>query len=363
MLLHCFVQLAEVSDRLVCDIAAGFWEEMGASGSSAMPSSSIVQKLHRKRATKHENRTQEIFKESGLSCPIPLAYVDIGGGRQHEVFRVESYLRLFSLHEKLPFLLGHVNNFDLVELFWLRYKAVNPKHCIYTTHAGREKFVIPCLFHADEGRTLKKSQIMVMNLQPVLGGNPDPEYDPSAMHNNFKYSTFATRMLLTVMVKKVYRKSSAPLDLVLDSIAQELLKLWTDGVEVQLGSCKVTLFIAVVSLKGDWPILAKAGQLARFFGRMTRNPENSSVGCCHLCLGGQTGYDLHDFGDGAAWRATYLLHNPFKSGRASAFSILPYHDPLWYRFDIFHTAHKGVLAELTGSALVLASFSCERTVA
>ena len=347
--------MAQVSDRLVCDIAYGFWEELSAGSSghkqgATFESADLVKKMHRKRSTKHENTTIKLFQEAGLSCKIPMDYVDLGQGYQHEMFRIVSYMNLFSLHNKLSFLLGHVNHLELTKKFWHRFKGIYPSHPIFRQHAGKEEFVIPCLFHADEGRTLKKSQIMVMNLQPLLGGNENPEYDPDEMHMNFKYSSFATRMLLTVMCKRVYRKSFGRLKKVLNSIGEELLRLWEEGVEVQLGGKTIKLFIAVVALKGDWPILAKLGGLRRWFGRATKAAAEHSVGICHLCLAGQHEYDLQDFSETAAWRSTFLAHDPFTND-PSAFAVLPYHDPLWYRYDIFHCAHKGIYAELAGSAL------------
>ena len=344
---------AQVSDRLVCDIAHGFWEELTAGSSNsgaAVASRSVLEKMHRKRATKHENTTSQIPKDEGLSCPIPVDYVMLDGGVGHEIFRIESYLKLFSLHEKLPLLLGHVNNLGQISKFWSRFKKVYPSHPIFSYHRGREDHVLPVCFHADEGRTLKKSQIMVMNLQPLLGGNPDPAYDPDEMHMNFKYSSYATRLLMTVMCKRVYRKSFRPLKAVLDSIAQELLHLWTTGVEVQLAGKTVRLYMVAVACKGDWPILAKVGHLVRWFGRATRNAEDHAVGICHLCLAGKSEHPLHDCSEGASWRSTFLMHSPF-SNDPSTFAVLPYHDPLFYRYDIFHCGHKGIMAELAGSAL------------
>ena len=315
-----------------------------------MPSSGLLRKMHRKRQTKHENSTQSLLKEFGLSCPIPIDYVDIGEQGHHEIFRVESYLRIFSLHDKMGLLLGHTKNLSVVKEFWHRHRQVYPNDPVFSCHAGREEFVIPCFLHADEGRTLKKSSILVCNLQPVLGGNPDPHYDPDELHTNMKFSSWATRLLMFVMLKKVYHKDSGPIDKVWASLSEELLHLFEHGVELILGSQKVTIYIAVLALKGDWPMLAKMGKLVRFFGRRTRKKDAHGEGICHLCLGGCESYPYHDCSSNAAWRATYLGYDPF--GDESSFACLPHHGPLLYRFDVFHCCHKGIMAELAGSALV-----------
>ena len=298
--------------------------------------------MHRKRETRHENCTSQLLKEAGLSAPIPVNYVDVGTGVPHEVFRVESYLRLFSLHNKIPLFTGHVHDLSLVDLFWQRYKCIDPLHPTFTDHRGREKFVLPCYVHADEGRTLKKSAIMIFNIQPVLGGNPDAAYSQDEMHTNMKYHSFATRFLLSTMVKNVYRKNSEPLYRLADAIAEELL-------EVHLGKKRVTVFIALMAIKGDWPILAKLGKLERFFGRQTRTKASKPKGICHLCLAGQQDIPYHDTAASALWRQSYLRYDPYKS--PPPFAILPTHGALMYRFDIFHTALKGVHAELAGSAI------------
>ena len=341
----------KVSDRLVCDIAAGFWEEFASANAELrLPSSSVLRKMYKKRKTKHENKTSDILKESGLSCPLPIDYVDLGSGKKHEIFRVEALLRALSLHDKLPLLIGHVGNLSLVDEYWKRVKVVNPRHPIFAVHAGREKYVIPCFLHCDEGRTLKKSAIMVCNIQPVLGGNRQPEYDPKEMHTNMKFISFCTRLLLFVMTKKTYKKSWDPFYKVLSSFATELLHLWEHGVELTFGTRKLTLYISLEGVKGDWPVLAKVGMLERWFGRKTRG-GNDPKGICHLCAAGTANVPYHDFTANAAWRATYLRDNPFKC-EDTPFSCLPCHGALFFRFDIFYCAHKGILAELAGSGLV-----------
>ena len=342
----------------MCDLAAGFWEEhSGACFASdkddvdVLASSHVLRAMHRKRKTLHENSVQQVFSKSGLSCPIPVDYVELPDGYRHEIFRVESFLRTFSLNEKLHLFLGHVQDFSLTGEYWRRVKCIDPGHPVFSYHEGREQYVIPCCLHADEGRTLKKSSIMVCNLQPELGGNPDPEYDPQELHTNMKFISWATRFLIFTMHKSIYRKDSAPLYKMWESLAAELLHLWTHGVELIWNNAKITVFICVTAIKGDWPLLAKLGCLERFFGRKTKDgSKGEAKGICHLCLAGQKDCPFHDCTPTALWRSTFLQHDPF--WKPSPFACLPYHQPLLYRFDIFHVCHKGVLAELAGSGLV-----------
>ena len=342
---------------MVCDIAAGLWEELeGAAAGSELPSQLVLSRMHKRRKTGHENRTTQVLQEAGLTCPIPIDYVDTGNGVLHPIFRVQAYFRVLSLHNKLPLLLGHQANLALVEEYWTRFKAIYPEHPIFEYHKGREKFVIPVAFHADEGRTLKKSQVMVANLQPILGGNSSPEYDDEEMHHNFKFSTYCTRFLMFVMLKTVYRKSLDPFYKVLDSIAEELLELWQHGVDIFLKGRKLTLYVCLVAVKADWPLLAKLGRFQRFFGRKTRLLNAAAKGICHLCRAGQDNVPYHDYMANATWRASYLQDEPYDGN--PPFSNLPWHNPLMYRFDIFHVGHKGVFAELAGSAIVRISVFC-----
>ena len=335
---------------MVCDIASGFWQEhANANPDAELESSDLLRRLHRKRKTKHENTTSKILKDMGLSCPMPMDQIEVDGDL-YPCFRVESYLRIFSLHNKLSLLLGHVNDFSLVEEYWTRYKAIDPNHPTFSYHGGREKFVIPCYIHCDEGRTLKKSSIMVCNLQPVLGSNPDPDYDSSELHTNMKLATWATRLLLFVMLKQAYKKNDRPLYAAWESVAAELARLFEEGCTLVVRNVRITIYVCVVAAKGDWPLLAKIGRLARFFGR--KSSAANAQGICHLCCAGRASYPYHDYTETATWRATYLQHEPYKPRFVPPFSVLPQHSALWYRYDIFHTCHKGIFAELAGSAIV-----------
>ncbi|CAE7288493.1 unnamed protein product, partial [Symbiodinium pilosum] len=153
------------------------------------------------------------------------------------------------------------------------------------------------------------------------------------------------------MLKKVYKKSLAPFYKVLDSIAEELLQLWRYGVDIFLKGRKLTLYICVVAVKADWPLLAKLGRFQRFFGRKTRLLNAAAKGICHLCRAGQDNIPYHDYSQNAAWRPTYLQDEAYDGN--PPFHDLPWHNPLIYRFDIFHVGHKGVFAELAGSAIVV----------
>ena len=328
---------------------------MATNPEAELPSGVVLSQMHRKRQTKHENETSKLLKEQGLSCPIPVHYVDLPKNARHPVFRVESYLRLLSLHNNLPMMLGHVRDVSMVREFWSRYKRLDPTHIVFSHHAGREQFVIPCYLHADEGRTLKKSSIMVCNLQPALGGNPDPEYDPAEMHTNMKFMSWVTRLLMFVMLKKIYKKDWTPFYVVVESLAKELLHLFEVGIDLMFEGTSTTFYICLLDVKGDWPILAKLGALERWFGRKTRTSTADAKGICHLCLAGTSSHPYHDCSDTARWRDTLLKHSPFKRLQPSPFACLPQHGAMMYRFDIFHCGQKGILAELAGSGLVISS--------
>ena len=102
-------------------------------------------------------------------------------------------------------------------------------------------------------------------------------------------------------------------------------------------------------MKGDWPALVKLGQITRHHGREAKD----SVGICHLCAAGQTNFDFNLFGyndlvasrtDDLPWDTPSPLTATIPQDRTKL--------PMFYKVDIFHTCHKGVMADLCANAIV-----------
>ncbi|CAE7313426.1 unnamed protein product [Symbiodinium necroappetens] len=138
---------------------------------------------------------------------------------------------------------------------------------------------------------------------------------------------------------------------IMERLADELVDLFWNGVTLNLMGKKVTFYAALLGLKGDWPIQARIGNLSRHFARKGVFQVSAKSGFCHLCRAGEQGYDANDYGSSASWRATYLKCIPWDSeGPLCRVPQSPAKEFI-HKFDVFHTVHKGVFAELAGSAL------------
>ena len=103
-------------------------------------------------------------------------------------------------------------------------------------------------------------------------------------------------------------------------------------------------------LKGDWPMLPKLGNLKSHFGCQADTlSDKSSI--CHLCKAGTLGFPYSDHTVDAVWYKTYLQQRPWTTpSPLMQLPTLPAPEK-FYQFDVFHCMHKGLLAELTGSAI------------
>ena len=67
--------------------------------------------------------------------------------------------------------------------FWENYRAVHPGHRVYHDHGHELQYCVPLLIHGDEGRTLRKSPVALINFQsPFKGLNRMPTDLASADH-------------------------------------------------------------------------------------------------------------------------------------------------------------------------------------
>ena len=198
---------------------------------------------------------------------------------------------------------------------------------------------------------------MVLGSEPVLGYGCDAEDDLTAsepVKMNFRGNTYKTRQLFTVVPKRVYVKDPEPLNNLINQWAADWRNCFS-GLHVQHDDQAIQLRIAVMGLKGDWPALSKLGRLDRSFAR---EAYPSGHGLCHLCAANTSEcpeWHHHDFAE-APWIDTMGTVNlPWAPARESGLTrSIPMEQDgkaQFYLVDIFHTAHKGVHADLAGSAL------------
>ena len=350
----------KVSDRLLCGIAAGFMEEFNETDPDVahnLRSSNFLHGLHRKSKTRHENASARTFQKEGLSCPIPTVKVDVGGGKEHPVLKIKDLLKALDSVGKIPLLWGSesaTSRTDVLPKFWRRWRLHDGGHEVFQTHRQHLDMVLPVQIHADEGQTLKKSGVMILNWQSPIGFGVSTQNDvPAAMSLNYVGNSYATRFLYTACTKRTYSKKNAfILDGIFESLADELKDLFHNGVTLKLnGAEEKTYFLALIGIKGDWPVQARIGNLVRHFARKGVYEVSEKSGFCHLCRAGEAGYDANDYTAGAAWRSTYLKFPPWTV--EGAFCKVPQScaKEFMHKFDVFHTLHKGCFAELAASSI------------
>ena len=316
-----------------------------------LASSSLLESLHHHSTTRHENNSAKSFKEEGLSCPVDLTMVDIGLAKPHPVLKISDMLESFGKHGKLQLLWGGkaAERQDILARFWSRWKVHQRSHEVFREHASRLHDVLPLQLHADEGQTLKQTGIMVISWQSPIGAGVATQRGSVDMGLNYLGSSYRTRYLISVLLRKVYaKKVKTSLDDLMAVVADELKQLFYEGIELNVAGRTVKLYCAMVGLKGDWPIHHKLGHVTRHFAcKLTQK----SKGICHLCLAGRRGVDLADYSENAHWKSTYLTDPPFETLGPLARIPQSSHLELMFRFDPFHTFLKGCFAELAGSAL------------
>ena len=344
---------------MLCSIAAGFVDEVRDADpdlAEDLRSARLLKDLHRQSKTRHENTSAKSFAKSGLSCPIQIHNVEVAPDCMHPVLKLTDFLQAFAASNKLGLLWGSksmTSNTDVLPKFWRRWRAHDPQHEVFQRHRGHMAYVLPVQLHADEGQTLKKSAVMVINWQSPLGfGLSTTNDSPQAMSLNYAGNSYGTRFLYTVCHKKSYSKGkSHVLTGIVERLADELVDLFYNGVTLQIEGKPVTFYIALLGLKGDWPIQARIGNLTRHFSRKGVYEVSEKSGFCHLCRAGEQGYDANDYSESAKWRDTYLKFTPWDSeGPLCRVPQSPAKEFI-HKFDLFHTLHKGVFAELAGSGI------------
>ena len=200
---------------------------------------------------------------------------------------------------------------------------------------------------------------MVLATQPVIGKGtlaslkrPGAE---SEMGANMAGSSLITRFVFSCARSTLYSKKPEVFDKLANELATQLDAGFKDCISVLYGGDEATLYPVVLYTKGDWPILKRLGALNRTHHQAIANLSRSK-GVCHLCMAGTEKYpDWHQCHQ-ASWMCPESISDPRPPwSQQTLFTQLLARSPsLWgktwfYRPDLFHTVHKGVGAELTGS--------------
>ena len=196
--------------------------------------------------------------------------------------------------------------------FWSRYRKVCPKHPIFQQKTEEQlRRTAAVVLHGDEGRSLKKSALMVLSCHSLLGKGSGVEGGAGdadafdAQRLNFLGHTLATRWLLAVLPRHMYADGRAGnFQAVLAALAEDARRLCDKGVR---GKDGVPFYLCVLHVVGDWPFLQKAFQYTRGFGNSSKRATTRGIpkGICHICRADQPGYPFEDFSSAEPrWRST-----------------------------------------------------------
>ena len=346
----------KVSEKEACSIARAIWEEfLPHLEARAKPASThFMETATRLSKTGHENRFADSFTRYGLAADIAVSSVDVGLKSEHPILKVDNTVCALDSAGKLN-LLFMSNPPDAFERFWSKWKLVQPRHPVFDTHHDHLGSCIPVAMHCDEGLTLKKKSMMIIQWQPLMGQGTrkrkSTELDPGC---NMAGHSLTTRFLWACMLSRVYggKRANKPLLKLLAHLSSEFSKAFMEGIKLQSGQ---VVYLVPLGLKGDWPALTKCGQLTRHHGRMSLT-QKPGHGICHFCKADMDGHrEWHkcNFEAMSAMR-TGGVELPWKRTPVivKAVPIPESYQPDFFRPDIFHTLHKGVFADMAANAIV-----------
>ena len=369
----------KVPDRITCQLTSALLEEHEeAVGEKPlrMKSSWLLSDMRKLRNSTKESDPR-LLENHKLQADVKLSYVDVKLKALHPVLRLEDHLDMLSRENRLDILCGGQDLFAATQLFWGRFEGENPELVSkLRAEKGDLSTCVPFAVYGDEGQSHKKAAFLVFASQPVIGHGTSftnqAANRPKDLGVNVLGVSCLTRFVYSVMRASCYSKSPEVFHALLDHFSQHCDDLYKDGISVWHEGYQKTIVVypVIICAKGDWPFLKKCGNLVRTHHQASAHPRNMK-GICHLCLAGTATYSDWSKCRGGSWLCSDSLNTseaPWKCESALTAKLCRNSD-MWqktwfYRPDLFHTLHKGVMAELAGSAidprpsLTILLFSC-----
>ena len=120
-----------------------------------------------------ERDTQRLSKKYGLKLPLPLSELLVGA--EKVPFIKMTHWANFILQQNLWYRLCGLDGpddqrcSDIWKSFWHKYEKINPGHEIF--QRPNHDFGKTCglMLHGDEGRSLRKTPLMVISTHSILG--------------------------------------------------------------------------------------------------------------------------------------------------------------------------------------------------
>ena len=261
----------------------------------------------------------------------------------------------FAEHDLVGKLAGNVPQEQVEDnllSFWRSYSKEFPGHQVFGGSQPLRR-TIPCYLHGDEGRRYKKSGVMIVSLQTILGQSKSKKVSKKHLKQsqtlNLRGHSFSTRFLLMAIPRRYYANQSEVYLSVFEAVIRDLLSLQNEGFEYDGSMWRVQ----VLGLKGDLPYLTKTASLTRHYLRAARKDDATKdpPGMCFLCAAGQKNVPYEDFSDNARW-LTVPCSEPWVN-RPSFLMLhhLPDAPHDFLKPDIWHCWHGGIGMDFAASAL------------
>ena len=324
-----------------------------------------------------ERDVHRLSSKFDLAIPIPLSQFTVGRETFHYL-KMSDWVR-FLLERNLWHHLAGLEEPNAEKCreswlgFWQRFRKIRLKHEVFEFP---EKDLSRCcglLLHGDEGRSARKSAILVLAAHSILGyGIRSSSHQcKSELHKlNYKMNTWVTRYLLGVLPKGKYSSvegdecetevgTSNVYDALLKAVADDLRSLFDTGVISPLDGHRY--YFCIINVMGDWPFLQKCGNLQRSFFNAAKHANSTAAakGICHRCLADKYDIPWEDLeSDTPQWVGTMNTELPFS--RPPVLLCVPHirEDPAeLFAWDLFHTWHLGVGKPFLGTAVVALAMS------
>lgn len=319
-----------------------------------------------------ERDLHPILLRNGLELPMTLTELSFGSASVH-VVRISTWFSYVLEHKPSVLLAGFPQTHateagEMLAAFWEAYKFEEPDHQVFQQHQHRLRSCVPFYLFSDDGRSLRKSKLLVLSFETPFGretasqvneqGKMAAKKKPKharmleqrpqdlldAQYDNGRLSSFLSRFLYCVVPHGSYT-DEVYMGLLHD-IAVDCKRLFEQGVRIQ----GTTWFGVCLGMKGDAPALAKAGRLVRSFYHDTE--DGGPI--CAYCLAGTTGYPYSDTSQSAAWRQSMWASRPWD--QPSPLALIPTEDPhpeVFYKADPFHTFLLGLGRYFLASSIIM----------
>lgn len=369
-------------ERLACRLAEASCRDAIRQARVTRVKAKGLRKLAKVKLKRSEEGAHHVFQQFGQSLDVKISKTDLPSKKNFPYVTFTDWFRYVVECDNLEHLVGVSEVADMKKIlstFWTRFTALYPQHVVaqraVTDADFSPEMCIPVLYHGDEGRGLKKKQLMVLSTHGMLGKGSEPSKkasndmnDPNGpLRLNMIGNSYLNHFLQCVLPISLYNETPEALYHMLDIQAKEFAHLFERGVVVK----GKRFFICCVGVKGDSPFLTKSGMFLRSFSRRPTRASSKKpcTGICHLCFAGREDCDqpfpFEEYGvRSPAWLQTVGLERPFST--PSPLLQIPFgvdgtDETLWC-FDLFHNFHSGMGKYFASSAICVCMELIDRTI-